>query len=257
VGYEVFDRFDPAAADAEVFALIAQALEGLSVRAVTGDIGVLMAAVQGLETTTRRKRALMRHIWRPARFRALLDRFSGRAPVPESRIALLAGQVTSDAPLTGLRSQAEIDARIAALKEDAGTAPIAAGDVALIEALLDLRAMMPQAVAQLTALAGDMPQIAGAVAGVAAREAALRARGIDTDALVFEASYGRTTMEYYDGFVFGFRAQDRDDLPEVASGGRYDALTRRLGQENGHGGEIPAVGGVMRPGLMLDLEGAP
>ena len=257
VGYEVFDRFDPAAADAEVFALIAQALEGLSVRAVTGDIGVLMAAVQGLETTTRRKRALMRHIWRPARFRALLDRFSGRAPVPESRIALLAGQITSDAPLTGLRSQAEIDARIAALKEDAGTAPIAAGDVALIEALLDLRAMMPQAVAQLTALAGDMPQIAGAVAGVAAREAALRARGIDTDALVFEASYGRTTMEYYDGFVFGFRAQDRDDLPEVASGGRYDALTRRLGQENGHGGEIPAVGGVMRPGLMLDLEGAP
>jgi ATP phosphoribosyltransferase regulatory subunit len=79
----------------------------------------------------------------------------------------------------------------------------------------------------------------------------LVARGIDTAALVFDAGYGRVSMEYYDGFVFGFRADARPDLPAVASGGRYDALTRRLGQ----GGEIPAVGGVMRPGLMLELEG--
>jgi len=41
-------------------------------------------------------------------------------------------------------------------------------------------------------------------------------------------------------------------LPPVATGGRYDALTRVLGQ----GREIPAVGGVIRPGLLLDLEGA-
>ena len=76
---------------------------------------------------------------------------------------------------------------------------------------------------------------------------------MDTSTLVFEASYGRSSMEYYDGFVFGFLAQDHPEFPEIASGGRYDALTRRLGQ----GREIPAVGGVMRPGLMLTLEGAP
>jgi ATP phosphoribosyltransferase regulatory subunit len=98
----------------------------------------------------------------------------------------------------------------------------------------------------------DMPAIAPAVARVEAREIALRARGIATDDLPFHASYGRTSMEYYDGFVFGFRAETRPDLPAIASGGRYDALTRRLGQ----GAEIPAVGGVMRPGLMLELEGA-
>ena len=46
------------------------------------------------------------------------------------------------------------------------------------------------------------------------------------------------------------RATTRPDLPSIATGGRYDALTRRLGQ----GDEIPAVGGVMRPGLMLELE---
>jgi len=253
VGYEVFDRINPAAADAEVFALFAQALEGLAVRAFTGDIGVLMAAVNGLDTTARRKQALMRHIWRPRRFRNLLDRFAGRTPVPATRTALLAGQVPCTAPLTGLRTRAEIDARVAALREDAAAPPLAQGQVALIEALLDVREVMPHALSRLHDLAVDMPQIADAVARVVTREAALQARGVDTGNLVFEASYGRASMEYYDGFVFGFRAVGRADLPALASGGRYDALTRRLGR----GAAIPAVGGVMRPGLMLTVAGVP
>jgi len=253
VGFEVFDRHAPADADAEVFTLIAQALDGLPVRAITGDIGVLMAAVQGLDTTQARKQALMRHIWRPRRFRALLDRFAGRVPVPPSRTALLAGDVACDAPLTGLRSQSQIDARVNALRADAAAAPIAAAQVDLIEAVLDVRAVMPDALAQLQTLSDQMPQIAPAVARVAQRQTALHARGVQTDALVFEASYGRSSMEYYDGFVFGFHAQGHADWPSVASGGRYDALTRQLGQ----GKEIPAVGGVMRPDLMLELEPAP
>ena len=57
-------------------------------------------------------------------------------------------------------------------------------------------------------------------------------------------------MEYYDGFVFGFYVPGRPDLPPLASGGRYDALTRVLGQ----GREIPAVGGVIRPGLLVQVE---
>ena len=77
----------------------------------------------------------------------------------------------------------------------------------------------------------------------------MAARSIDTSALVFEASHGRSSMEYYDGFVFTFSAQD-PALPPVASGGRYDALTRVLGG----GREIPAVGGVIRPGIVADLE---
>ena len=51
-------------------------------------------------------------------------------------------------------------------------------------------------------------------------------------------------------FVFGFYAERRPDLPPLATGGRYDALTRQLGQ----GSEIPAVGAVLRPGLMLLIE---
>ena len=103
-GYEVFDRGDPAAADAEVFALIQGALEGLPVTAVTGDIGILMAAVAGLDTSASRKAALMRHIWRPRRFRALLDRYAGKTPMPATRAALLASDGAITAPLIGLRS---------------------------------------------------------------------------------------------------------------------------------------------------------
>ncbi|MGB4826882.1 MAG: ATP phosphoribosyltransferase regulatory subunit, partial [Paracoccaceae bacterium] len=72
----------------------------------------------------------------------------------------------------------------------------------------------------------------------------------DVATLPFEASHGRTTLEYYDGFVFSFHGPA--DLPPVASGGRYDALTAVLGA----GRSIPAVGGIIRPGLVARLRGA-
>jgi ATP phosphoribosyltransferase regulatory subunit len=253
VGYEVFERDDPAASDAEVFALIAQALASLQLRAVTGDIGILMAAVSGLRTSEARKVALMRHIWRPRRFRALLDRYAGRRPLSAERRALLAGTDTPiTAPVIGLRRAEDIEARLAVLRADASLPPLSGEEVALIEALLAVKEALPFALEQLRDLAVDMPAISSAVQRLEARSDALTARGVDAQALPFEASYGRTSMEYYDGFVFGFYAPGRADLPAVATGGRYDALTRRLGR----GAEIPAVGGVLRPGLMLALEAA-
>ena len=262
VGYEVFDRTDPARADAEVFALFARLLAPLSLRAATGDLGIILAAVRGLSTTDRRKAALLRHIWRPRRFRALLDRFGGRAPVPPSRAALLTALADEGAiavldaagPEVGLRNRAQVEARLSALQEDAAAPPIASGEVDLLEAILAVREKSPRALAHLRDLARDLPGFGTAVDRLAGRLDALAAAGIDVDALDFEAAYGRTTLEYYDGFVFGFSADARPDLPPVASGGRYDALTAVLGQ----GRSIPAVGGVIRPGLVADLmEAAP
>ena len=60
-------------------------------------------------------------------------------------------------------------------------------------------------------------------------------------------------MEYYDGFTFSFVAESRPDWPPVATGGRYDALTAVLGRG---GRAIPAVGGIIRPGLVAELEAA-
>ena len=254
VGYEVFARDNPSAADAEVFALFADLLNPLNLRAATGDIGILLAAVRGLNTLPSRKAALLRHVWRPRRFTQLLDRFGGRAPVPASRAALLAalasGPRPATGPLVGLRSAAEIAARLAALRADAAAPPIAAEQVRLLEDLLNLSAKSPAALAHLRDLARAMPAITPAVDRMEARLDALSRRGITVADLDFEASHGRSTLEYYDGFVFSFHAAD-PDLPAIASGGRYDALTAVLGQ----GRSIPAVGGVIRPGLVADLEG--
>ena len=256
-GYEVFDRAAPEAADAEVFALFRDLLSGLDLRPVIGDIGILMAAVRGLDTSDRRKATLLRHVWRPARFKALLDRFAGRAPVPAGRLALLE-RLKAGSPLqlideagafVGIRSADEITQRAEALVADAETPPIKATEAALLYDLLSLEAPAAHALTHLRGITPMLPAIAPAVDRFATRLEALAAKGVDVANLAFEASHGRTALEYYDGFVFSFLA---DGLPPVASGGRYDALTAVLGQ----GAFIPAVGGVIRPGLVARLKGA-
>jgi|SRR6056297_119765 len=252
VGYEVFDRAAPASADAEVFSRFADVLAPYGLRASVGDIGILIAAVEGLETTAARRAALMRHIWRPRRFRSLLDRYAGRISVPPTRAALLHSKdAMADAgPVIGLRGTDEIAARIAALRSDAAEPPLSGDQVDLLEALVRVSETCVHALEQLRDIAVDLPAIAGAVERFAARCEALDARGVNLERLEFDANFGRSSMEYYDGFVFGFSSQAHPDWPLVASGGRYDALTRQLGQ----GREIPAVGGVIRPGLLVDLD---
>ncbi|WP_439122353.1 ATP phosphoribosyltransferase regulatory subunit [Marivita sp.] len=253
VGYEEFGGSDSAVSDAAVFGEFSKVLAPLGLRAATGDIGILIAMVAGLRTTEDRRTALMRHIWRPGRFTALVKRFAGLTPEPASRTALLASDAPLDAVgvMIGLRGESEITGRIDALRSDAAQAPMSAEEVDLISAVLAVSETCPNALEHLRDIAVDMPGLLPALDRFEARCDAMAKRGVDVDALAFEASYGRTSMEYYDGFVFGFYSEARPDLPPVATGGRYDALTRRLGQ----GREIPAVGGVIRPDLVCDLGG--
>ena len=131
VGYEVFDRENPAAADAEVFALIAEALNGLHLRAATGDIGILMDAVRRAENH------------RPPQGRADAP-YLAPAPVPGVARPLLRGghrcrqpglrtclsaeaepAWLGDMPKIGKRSLApRLQDRIDALRADAQAAPI-------------------------------------------------------------------------------------------------------------------------------------
>jgi ATP phosphoribosyltransferase regulatory subunit len=257
VGYEAFDRADPAAADAEVFALIARALEPWGARPALGDLGLLFAAVDALATSERRRAALRRHIWRPRRFRQLMERYGDRPAAPDRQAlldrlateapeAILAGA----GPLLGRRTEGEIVARLEALREDAALPPIAPAEAEAIDALLSLDAPLGAAIAPVRDLAVDLPGLAAAADRLERRADALLARGHDPDALPFAPARGRSAMEYYDGFTFTFSAPDRPDLGPLATGGRYDALTGILGA----GRSIPAVGGVIRPGLLEALE---
>ncbi|MFN3526567.1 MAG: ATP phosphoribosyltransferase regulatory subunit [Paracoccus sp. (in: a-proteobacteria)] len=238
-GFELFSR-DPGA-DAEVFALFHRALGPLALQAEIGDMGLILDAVAGLPLTEARAQALAHHIWRPGRFRRLLARFSAPSVAREFP--------ETDAPWAGLRTEAEMVRRIARLNADAAVAPLPPVWTERLERLFALRAPAPEAVAELTEQAHDMPAIAPAVARIRTRLDAIAARGIDPAGVIFDASHGRTTLEYYDGFTFSFQA-DRAGWPPIASGGRYDALTRVLGR----GREIPAVGGIIRPGLVAELE---
>ena len=242
-GFELFAR-DPDA-DAEVFALFHSILEPLDLQATMGDMDLLMDAVRALPLSGARRAALLHHIWRPKRFAKALARFA--APSAPRRFE------ASAAPWNGLRSREEMQARIARLQADAAETPLPAIWAERLQRLFTVDAPAPQALADLRALATEIPDIAEAVDRLARNLALLSARGIDVGAIRFDASHGRHTMEYYDGMTFSFVAPGRADWPPVASGGRYDALAAVLGQAQGR--SIPAVGGIIRPGLVHELGG--
>ncbi|ATQ55786.1 ATP phosphoribosyltransferase regulatory subunit [Paracoccus yeei] len=242
-GFELFAR-DPDA-DAEVFALFHSILKPLDLQATMGDMDLLMDAVRALPLSGARRAALLHHIWRPKRFAKALARFA--APSAPRRFE------ASAAPWNGLRSREEMQARIARLQADAAETPLPAIWAERLQRLFTVDAPAPQALADLRALATEIPDIAEAVDRLARNLALLSARGIDVGAIRFDASHGRHTMEYYDGMTFSFVAPGRADWPPVASGGRYDALAAVLGQAQGR--SIPAVGGIIRPGLVHELGG--
>ena len=243
VGLEILDARDPAARDAEVLSAVLVALGGVAVDVAMGDMGLLTAAVRSLGLSERRRALLMRHVWRPERFRALLARFGERArrDVPGDD-AIAAG-----GPEIGERTAREVAARLAALRADAEEPPLPRGQAAALGALLAIRCPAGEAAGRLAPLAAALPALAGAADGLARRLDALEAWGVDAAGLRFEAALGRATMEYYDGFVFSVAAPGRPDLPPIASGGRYDALVRALGRGRG----VPAVGAILRPAAVL------
>ena len=186
-GFEVFEAGDPAAHDAEVLGLIAAALGDAPVELVTGDLGLVLAAIDTLDTSPARKAALRRHMWRPRRFHALLHRFGdGHAAVRAARAELLAaeaagataGLVASAGTAVGLRDPADVAARVARLAEEAATPPLAAAEVARIEAVLAVAGTATAALARLRVLARGLPGLGAAVDRFAGRLDALAARGI-------------------------------------------------------------------------------
>ncbi|MEM6895873.1 MAG: ATP phosphoribosyltransferase regulatory subunit, partial [Pseudomonadota bacterium] len=178
---------------------------------------------------------------RPARFRALLDRYAAPAPGP---------QEPQTGAEIGLRTAEEVALRRARMIGDAAAPRISADAREGLETLMAIAGPLPEAQVALRALVPDMPAIAAPLSQLHARIKALETVGIDPATLTFEVTYGRTSMEYYDGFVFGFTA---NGSAPVATGGRYDALTLVLGQ----GRHVPAVGGVIRPDLVAALKAAP
>ena len=246
VGFELFDRSNSAKSDAEVFSIFNNILPN-SLQTSTGDVGLLQSAVAGLNTTRLRKAALMRHLWRPVRFQSLMNLFSKTKD--ENRFLSqyssneIKKNINKSGKFIGLRTEAEINSRILALREDAKTSPISIEEANVITQILNLKTTASKALLILKKFIKIIPNMEKAVLGFEARLGALSNYNVNVEKLPFEGSYGLTSMEYYDGFVFSF--SDGENI--IASGGRYDALTAVLGS----GKEIPAVGGVIRPDALI------
>lgn len=239
-GYEVFGG-DAPSADAEVFALFHRLLAPLGLTATMGDMGLLRDAIMALPLSQVRREALLHHIWRPTRFERLLERFS--APGKSRAVS------DCNAPWIGLRSKAEMAERLERLAADAAEPPLDPEAGQRLRQLLTLTGPAPQMLAALSDLVADWPGIAGAVQCLKARLEQIAEHGIALDSIIFDVSHGRGIMEYYDGMTFSFLAPNHADWPPVASGGRYDLLTAQLGG----GKAVPAVGGIIRPGLVAEL----
>ncbi len=254
-GIELIGGSDQAAEEAEVFSLIRETLGGLADNVITGDLGIIFAAIDALHTSEGRKSTLRRHVWRPKRFHALLDSYAKTPSFEAARAALLTATnaerrraIAKAGKFVGVRSEDEILARLDILDAESAEQPLPEGDHAMIEAVLDTRGPSSQALATLRDICPR--SMAPALGRMERRLDALSAKGVEVDELPFDATFGRS-LEYYDGFVFEFRSAN-PTLPPLGGGGRYDALTSSLGA----GAGSTAIGGIVRPEAMIAAEGA-
>ncbi len=254
---------DAAEADAQIFTLILEGLEAIGagqVSVMTGDLGIAFALLDALPMPAHRRHRLRRHFWRPRRFHELIvEAVSGPAaptPMRARLIGAAGGPGAADAvaaiaaavgePL-GRREIDEIVARSLLLTDAAADPPMPAEQAELIETALSIKGPAGNALARLRALTAEgSADITPALDRFEARLTALDRAGVDAAGLPFDAAFGRN-LEYYEGFVFEITAHGRPDLPPLAGGGRYDAMTRRLGAASA----VPAVGAMIRPEAVL------
>ncbi len=252
-------------AEAEAFQICRKALDWSGVRdvrVVTGDLGVIRGLLDALALPQSWRRRLIRHFRRPERFSALLHRFAGEKGEADgaSRMAFLKAiggmapaDATSaldemlsaaDAPHIGTRSIDEIADRFLRLAADAQAHPLSQEIVTLVEAVLAVQDRSDKALATLADLfSGAGVDLSAPLDRLKARLDALGAKGVDADALSFDANFGRN-IDYYDGFVFELTATDPSGGElRLGGGGRYDRLFAALGRPN----EFSAVGAALRP----------
>ena len=154
VGIECFGGNNIAKEDAKLFSIINKAVGLTHLKIVTGDLGVLRSAINGLEINSRCKKALLRQLWRPKRFLQVLKYFSNSTSYlnDEKRhiIDLLnSGKLMKKLniynPIIGLRTKKDIIDRVSELSNDIEYNQLKSSDVNLLENLLKISCSLNEA----------------------------------------------------------------------------------------------------------------
>ncbi|MDR3509785.1 MAG: ATP phosphoribosyltransferase regulatory subunit [Caulobacteraceae bacterium] len=262
IGLEAFGEADAAATDAEVAALAWRASaaggrDDLTLR--LGDVGLYRAFIGALGLAEPLAARLIRAFSRQRGMGAELERAQAQAPVARQgdRIShLLAGlpegegaAVLEDlwalagiSPVGG-RSAAQIAHRLAQRAEAARAPRLTAAEAGLIRRYLEISDQPAVALERIAALAAEgRLNLDQPLGDWSRRLADLEGAGARQERMVLATGFGRA-FGYYDGVLFEVRSAALDETSPVAAGGRYDALTLRLG-----GRGLPgAVGCMVRP----------
>ena len=260
VGFEYFHEIDAWKADVEVFDLCLRGTSGFESHVELGDMGILRAVVNCLDISDNKRRLLLRHLWRPARFKQLLKQLSMGDSKCETRGTLFQAiknekiydHVKANGPIIGNRSVEEIITRAQELAKEETRTPIPASVITMIEKIQKLQCPLIDAPKRIKELLAFGTEVSDVRDNLLNRIEAISYLGINLKKLNFVANLTQTSLEYYDGFIFTISAKGSPNLPPVAQGGRYNALTRILGK----GALIPAVGGIIRPEILSSLRGS-
>ena len=251
VGFEFFDktRNEKVIRDVEAYLLVKKILKKFKVKAVTGDLQILTSAINELNTSEYKKNALKRHIWRPERFKRLLEIFSNSRRDYQKRSIIkdfdkfsVEKAVNKSGPIFGIRTKRDIVERTELIKKELFENPIKNTDKSFIEKVQGVNSSLLDAPKILKSISEASKKFSLAIDNLEKRMDLLEAGKVNLKETEFMVTYGMTTLEYYDGFVFGFLGKNMR-LPPIAQGGRYDRLCQSLAKnENGLG----AIGSMIR-----------
>lgn len=269
VGVEILNAPDPDATDIEVLRIASDACRagGIAEAQLTlGDLGLFRAFVDALDIPEAWRSRLKRKFWRPAYFKALLDRLSqGQAESvarpsrtglltaldrlsPEEARAMVADvlKLAGIKPVGG-RSISEITDRFLEQAADnaSDTLPPAAAD--LMQRFLTISAPPGTAMAQIAQLVRSARlDLSGPLDRLALFFERLEQAGVPLENVTMSTIFGRS-LEYYTGMVFELTVKAEAGPLQLAGGGRYDRLLQQLGAPR----PVPAAGCAIRPEAIL------
>ena len=263
VGIECFGGKDIAKEDARVFSIIRKAVNSIDLKIVTGDLGILRSAINGLEINTRCKKALLRQLWRPKRFLQVLEYFSHNSNLVNNEknkiIELfnsgkLLDKLKNFESIIGLRTKKDILERVSELSNDILNNQLKDIDLKLLRDLLKISCPLTQAHQKINNSTYSHEYLKKSALLLEKRLECLSELDIDVKNIDFEVSFGRTSLEYYDGFVFEMMSKKPYNSIALAQGGRYNELTRILSQLEGCQKSPNSVGGIIRPEILQSIK---
>ncbi len=250
MGFEFFDdkRNNSILSDVESYLLISEILSKYNVNSVTGDVQILTSAIDELGMTEYKKASLKRHLWRPKRFMRLLELYSkhntsnaGTRSFKDEILFPWKEKLRETHTAYGVRTKVDIKERIEILEQELSQDLIANPERNFLLKLMEFQSNLNEAAKGILSLSVVGGTLGQAIENFEHR-VELLSEHLNTKKVKFQVIYGLTTLEYYDGFVFGFQFERRN-YPPIAQGGRYDSLCSHLSKR---GKSVCAIGSMLR-----------